>query len=103
MTLCKKHGKERNIIAKSRRNSRGAVLEFVGCEDCAAGLPARDLGKGAGLPDPAIPPKKKKPQQVEDSRRRRPQPVVDTPATVAKKMEKLDKVRTIGERFGFKF
>ena len=87
MSICKKHGKERNVIVRSKPSSKGgAVIEYTGCEDCAAGLPSRN------------------PQVKEKSKKKKVKAVkYDTPETVEKKMEHVKKVRSIGERFGFKF
>lgn len=41
MSFCKKHGKERNVICISKRGRNGTPFEYVGCEDCKAGLPPK--------------------------------------------------------------
>ena len=93
MSLCKKHGKERNVICTTKPTSRGgggAGFDYVGCEDCAAGLPPKE---GATPPRKAPGQKKdtKKPAQPE----KKPAP--------AEAIEQATKVKTIADRFGFKF
>ena len=94
MTLCKKHGKERDRIVKSKPSSRGrgAILEYVGCEDCAAGLPPSQ----EATPKPAA--KAKKPK--DESKQQTPHEAIKQ---AKKAIEQAKKVRSIGERFGFKF
>ena len=89
MSLCKKHGKERDRIVKSKPSSKGgtAILEYVGCEDCAAGLP----------PSQEVTPSKK---PAAKAKKPKDEPKQQTPHEA---IEQLKKVRSIGERFGFKF
>ena len=88
MTLCKKHGKERDRIVKSKPSSRGkgTIFEYVGCEDCAAGLPPSQEATPSKKPAA----KAKKPKDEKQQ-------------TPHKAIEQAKKVRSIGERFGFKF
>jgi hypothetical protein len=87
VTICKKHGKERNRIVTTKRGRGGTPFEYVGCEDCAAGLPAKDA---AATPPPGI---KKDTKKSKLSEKEPAKP----------KAEEPKKVRSIGERFGFKF
>lgn len=81
MSVCKKHGKERDRIVKSRPSSRGggaAIFEYVGCEDCAAEK------QSSKPPDP-------KP------------PAAKPPAAKPPDPKPPEKRGSIGHRFGFKF
>jgi hypothetical protein len=50
VSLCKKHGKERDQVITSKPNGRSKhAIEFVGCVDCKAGLPATVTPADGGL------------------------------------------------------
>jgi len=90
MSICKKHGKERDVIIKSRPGRSGTQFDYVGCVDCAAGLPPKE---GATPPRKAPGTKKDMPK---------PQPA-EKKQTPAEAIEQAKKVRSIANRFGFKF
>jgi hypothetical protein len=89
MSICKKHGKERNVICTGKPSSRGGkaatAFEYVGCEDCKAGLPATK----------EAPPKRNRSTKAATK-------TVETKKTV-ETPPSSPKARSIGERFGFKF
>jgi hypothetical protein len=65
MSLCKAHGKERNVICSSKPSGKsGRVFEYVGCVDCKNGVPSqltpRQTPAPKGKPVKGSPPGKKK-------------------------------------------
>jgi hypothetical protein len=82
--LCKKHQKERTVIY-DRPMPRGGTLRIVGCEDCAAEAQARlkELDSSQGVTAPS--------QAKSETKEEKKAP----PSS--------PKVRSIGDRFGFKF
>jgi hypothetical protein len=85
MSICRKHGKERNVIVfTSKKGRNGRALEYVGCQDCAAAeLVKKDQSLG-----------KQEPIKAKSEGRQEPE----------KKQVPADppKVKTLGQRFGFK-
>jgi hypothetical protein len=97
MSLCTKHGKERDVKCTSKPSKRGGTtIDYLGCADCALGLPPSN---------PDYKPHKKKfsPAAKLDKKNKSAKPAPAPPAPPAPPATVPAKKGSMSERFGFKF